>query len=87
MGTAIGLLGTVESAALTCFPLIASKIVDSAKDIETGCSKSAYFYMGISKCQHIKQLGTLGLLFSISLYYVDVRGSIILDFVNPLDPT
>lgn len=33
MGTAFGILGMFESIALFCFPIIASKIVESADDL------------------------------------------------------
>lgn len=70
MGTAFGLMGSLESIALAGFPLIAASIVTSAKTSEEGYSMVGYFYTGISKNLKIWS-GVLGLLLSISLFFFD----------------
>jgi MFS family permease len=48
MGTAFGLMGSLESVALACFPLIAASIVEAAETKEDGYSRVGYFFAGMS---------------------------------------
>lgn len=48
MGTAFGLMGSLESIVLTGFPLVAASIVSSSVNTEAGYSKVGYFFAGTS---------------------------------------
>ena len=48
MGTAFGLMGSLESCALAFFPLIAASIVTSADSPEKGYTLVGFFFTGIS---------------------------------------
>ena len=78
VGTAFGLLGMFESISLAFFPILAGYIVDIADEPVEGYSRVSYFFSGVSM---------LGMLFTLSLYFFDKKSSMILDFVNPEDPT
>ena len=47
MGTAFGLMGSLESIALATFPLIAASIVTSSRSDSEGYSRVGFFYAGI----------------------------------------
>lgn len=49
MGTAFGLMGSLESVALATFPLIAATIVEGSPTGEEGYSRVGYFFAGMSK--------------------------------------
>ncbi|CAD8095190.1 unnamed protein product [Paramecium sonneborni] len=68
VGTAFGFVGMFTNTAMTLFPLVAAKIVENSINQEQGYSFVA---------------SIVGLLFTISLYYLDTQNSIILDFINP----
>ncbi|CAD8068369.1 unnamed protein product [Paramecium primaurelia] len=78
VGTAFGLLGMFESIALAFFPIIAGYIVEISENPEIGYSNVGFFFSGIS---------FFGIIFTLSLYIFDKKGSIVLDFVNPEDPS
>lgn len=78
MGTAFGLMGMLESVALTIFPLIAANIVKASEIDEVGYSRVGLFYAGMA---------VFGFIMAISLYCFDRKGSIKLDFINPDEPT
>lgn len=78
VGTAFGLLGMFESVALAFFPILAGYIVEISDTPEEGYSMVGFFFSGISM---------MGILFTLSLYFFDKKGSLILDFVNPVEPS
>jgi hypothetical protein len=49
MGTAFGILGTLESIALSVFPVIGSYIVTNAETIEEGFSMMSLFYASMGR--------------------------------------
>ena len=71
MGTAFGLMGSLESIVLAGFPLVAASIVSSSVNTEAGYSKVGYFFAGTSNWLNVIFLGSLGLLLSVSLYFFD----------------
>lgn len=80
MGTAFGLLGMFESVALAFFPMIAGFLVEGAgeENEAEGYSKVGFFFCGVS---------LIALLSTMSLYFIDKKSSMKLDFVNPIEPT
>lgn len=48
MGTAFGLMGSLESVAFTAFPLIAASIVEASTDKDAGYSRVGFFFTGMS---------------------------------------
>ncbi|CAK74433.1 unnamed protein product (macronuclear) [Paramecium tetraurelia] len=78
VGTAFGLLGMFESVALAFFPILAGYIVELSDNPEIGYSNVGFFFSGIS---------FFGIIFTLSLYFFDKKGSMVLDFVNPEDPS
>lgn len=54
------------------FPLVAAEIYKTYDNYQ----EVAFFYMGI---------GCLAFLFAVSLYFVDSKGSAILDLLNPVE--
>lgn len=48
MGTAFGLLGSLESVALATFPLVAGSIVESSSEKVDGYTRVGFFYAGMS---------------------------------------
>ncbi|CAK59984.1 unnamed protein product (macronuclear) [Paramecium tetraurelia] len=78
IGTAFGILGMFTSTSMALFPILAGYIVEEATSKEEGYSTVGFFYCGVS---------IFGLIFTISLYFFDKQSSIILDFVNPENPT
>jgi len=47
MGTAFGIMGMLESIALSFFPVIAATIVTSSDDEASGYSNVGFFFAGI----------------------------------------
>jgi hypothetical protein len=47
MGTAFGIMGMLESIALSFFPVIAATIVTSSENEESGYSNVGFFFTGI----------------------------------------
>lgn len=67
-----------ESIALAFFPILAGYIVEISDYPELGYSNVGYFFSGIS---------FFGIIFTLSLYIFDKKGSMVLDFINPEDPS
>lgn len=67
-----------ESVALAFFPVLAGYIVEISDSPEEGYSRVGFFFCGIS---------IMGIVFTLSLYCFDKKGSLILDFVNPVEPS
>lgn len=78
MGTAFGLLGMFESVALAFFPMITGYLVETSETKNEGYSRVGYFFCGVS---------LIGLLLTVSLYFIDKKSSMILDFINPEEPS
>ncbi|CAD8114867.1 unnamed protein product [Paramecium sonneborni] len=72
MGTAFGLMGLFESIGACVFPLVSSQIYNTNGDYR----QVGFFYMGI---------GCVNLIFVLTLYFVDKKGSEVLDRINPLE--
>ncbi|CAD8202056.1 unnamed protein product [Paramecium pentaurelia] len=72
MGTAFGLMGLFESIGACIFPLVSSQIYNTNGDYR----QVGFFYMGI---------GCVNLIFVLTLYFVDKKGSEVLDKINPLE--
>ena len=53
MGTAFGLMGSLESVAFTAFPLIAASIVEASEDKDAGYSRVGFFFTGMSIHQYV----------------------------------
>ncbi|CAD8205877.1 unnamed protein product [Paramecium octaurelia] len=75
MGTAFGILGMFESIALSCFPIVASQIVEFADDLQIGYKNMSLFY---------SILGLFSLFLCINLYHYDQSNK--LDFIDPNNP-
>ncbi|CAD8118594.1 unnamed protein product [Paramecium sonneborni] len=71
MGTAFGLMGLFESIGACVFPLVSSQIYNTNGNYR----QVGFFYMGIA---------CVNLIFVLTLYFVDNKGSEVLDKINPL---
>jgi hypothetical protein len=89
MGTTFGILGMFESIALASFPIIASSIVTSSVNPQKGYSNVAFFFAGIGKQLSIYSefSASIVVLLGSTLFFLDQKGSVLLDFINPEKPT